>query len=191
MSKLNHGLSPPHTLCHRICRVYWYHMYSCWYLSSLFHLSRIHRQQHILQHGFSMLVPLLLCKKWESQMPTWFFCFCYLFLKANTLSYIREKLGKTNLSQVFLDFVQFSKHLMGIGVRPETNLRKEKPPFPATFWILNSMQAGARKLRKCCKSAIALYAYLNIAKGKTDPRVEFISQVLTQIFIKLQFQNLD
>ena len=28
---------------------------------------------------------------------------------------------------------------------------------------------------------------LNIAKGTTDPRVEFISQVL----IKLQFQNLD
>ena len=154
VSKSTQGLSQPHTLCHRICRVYWYHLNLCWYISSIFHLSRIQRQQHILQYGFSMLVPLLLCKKWESQMPTWFFCFCYLFLKANTLSYIREKLGETNLSQVFLDFVQFSKHLMGIGVRPETNLRKEKPPFPATFWILNSMQAGARKLKNAANQPL-------------------------------------
>ena len=35
----------------------------------------------------------------------------------------------------------------------------------------------------------ALYI-INIAKGATDPRVEFISQVLTQIF-KFQFQILD
>ena len=31
----------------------------------------------------------------------------------------------------------------------------------------------------------------NIAKGTMDPRVEFISQVLTQILINFQFQNLD
>ena len=31
----------------------------------------------------------------------------------------------------------------------------------------------------------------NIAKGTTDPRVEFISQFLTQISIIFQFQNLD
>ena len=31
----------------------------------------------------------------------------------------------------------------------------------------------------------------NIAKGTTDPRVEFISQVLTHFLIKFQFQNLD
>ena len=30
----------------------------------------------------------------------------------------------------------------------------------------------------------------NIAKGTTDPRVEFISQVITQTLIK-QFQNFD
>ena len=33
--------------------------------------------------------------------------------------------------------------------------------------------------------------HLNIAKGTTDPRVEFISQVQTQILIKFHFQNLD
>ena len=33
--------------------------------------------------------------------------------------------------------------------------------------------------------------YLNIAKGTTDPRVEFISQVQTQIMIKFHFQNLE
>ena len=31
----------------------------------------------------------------------------------------------------------------------------------------------------------------NISKGTTDPRVEFISQFLTQILIKIHFQNLD
>ena len=31
----------------------------------------------------------------------------------------------------------------------------------------------------------------NIAKGTTDPRVEFISQVLTQILIKFHLQNLE
>ena len=31
---------------------------------------------------------------------------------------------------------------------------------------------------------------INIAKGTTDPRVEFISQVITQILTK-QFHNLD
>ena len=30
----------------------------------------------------------------------------------------------------------------------------------------------------------------NIAKGTTDPRVEFISQVLTHILIKFNLQNL-
>ena len=33
--------------------------------------------------------------------------------------------------------------------------------------------------------------YKNIAKGTTDPRVEFISQVQTKILIKLHLQNLD
>ena len=32
---------------------------------------------------------------------------------------------------------------------------------------------------------------LNIAKGTTDARVEFISQVFTQILIKFQLQNLE
>ena len=32
---------------------------------------------------------------------------------------------------------------------------------------------------------------LNIAKGKTDPRVEYISQVQTQFLIKFYLQNLD
>ena len=33
--------------------------------------------------------------------------------------------------------------------------------------------------------------YKNISKGTTDPRVEFILQVLTQILIKLHLQNLE
>ena len=34
-------------------------------------------------------------------------------------------------------------------------------------------------------------ANTNIAKGTADPRIEFISQVPTQILIKFQFQTLD
>ena len=34
-------------------------------------------------------------------------------------------------------------------------------------------------------------SYANIAKGITDPRVEFISQVQTQILIKFHLKNLD
>ena len=36
-----------------------------------------------------------------------------------------------------------------------------------------------------------MLADLNIAQGTTDPRVEFISQVQTQILIKFHLQNLD
>ena len=32
---------------------------------------------------------------------------------------------------------------------------------------------------------------INIVKGTTDPRVEFISEVQKQIFIKFHLQNLD
>ena len=38
---------------------------------------------------------------------------------------------------------------------------------------------------------IKLVANTNIANGTTDPRVEFISQVQTQIWIKFYLQNLD
>ena len=40
-------------------------------------------------------------------------------------------------------------------------------------------------------SAHSLFIYGNIAKGITDPRVEFISQVQTHFFIKFHLQNLD
>ena len=33
--------------------------------------------------------------------------------------------------------------------------------------------------------------YTNIAKGTTDPRVEFLSQVQTKISIKMHLQNFD
>ena len=82
MSQSTHDLSPPHTLCHRIYRVYRYHLYSCWYLSNIFHLSRIHRQQRILQHGYSMLVPLLLCKKMRKSNANLIFLFLLSFPKS-------------------------------------------------------------------------------------------------------------
>ena len=39
----------------------------------------------------------------------------------------------------------------------------------------------------CCDEYLS-GMFANIAKGTTDPRVEFISQVLAQMLIKFQFQ---
>ena len=48
---------------------------------------------------------------------------------------------------------------------------------PGTFAPVSTPQLGRE------------FELLNITKGTTDPRVDFISQVLTQILIKFQFQN--
>ena len=58
--------------------------------------------------------------------------------------------------------------------------------YPCSFCLLRpycqawSLQVDYNKLK-----------LENIAKGITDPRVEFTSQVLTQILIKIHFQNLN
>ena len=55
---------------------------------------------------------------------------------------------------------------------------------------------GVSGLRIMKKEALDLWGIRfsnmqNIAKGTTDPRVEFISQVQTQILIKFHLQNLN
>ena len=47
------------------------------------------------------------------------------------------------------------------------------------------------KVEAVTLEVIMRFILSNIAKGTTDPRVEFISQVLSQILVKFQFQNLD
>ena len=69
-----------------------------------------------------------------------------------------------------------------------------EPLFAIIFYGRNSLFAHQYNV---CGAFVKLHSLdsplseLNIAKGTMDPRVEFISQVLTQIFIKFQFQNLD
>ena len=61
------------------------------------------------------------------------------------------------------------------------------------LWLLLDADAHQIQIQiTCCnyKCSCTPNTDTNIAKGTTDPRVEFISQVITQILIK-QFQNLD
>ena len=60
-----------------------------------------------------------------------------------------------------------------------------------TFPIINSVNLTPHDTKQTEVVCLHLGHKKNIAKGTTDPRVEFISQVLTQILIKFQFQNLD
>ena len=55
-----------------------------------------------------------------------------VFLKAKTGLSSRET-WKEQFKPGFPRLCTVSEHLMGIGVRPETNLRKAKRPLPATF----------------------------------------------------------
>ena len=78
---------------------------------------------------------------------------------------------------------------------PEVNRQVFMP-----WWSGNRSTTRQTSLMKhfpCIKRAFQPMVSLriNIAKGTTDPRVEFISQILhthhTQILVKFQFQNLD
>ena len=69
-----------------------------------------------------------------------------------------------------------------------------------TIGKLTTSKGNQSKLEQRRKSLVMIFPrpharpwtkQINIAKGTTDPRVEFISQVLTQILIKFWFQNLD
>ena len=60
-----------------------------------------------------------------------------------------------------------------------------------TFPIINSVNLTPHDTKQTEVVCLHLEHKKNIAKGTTDPRVEFISQVLTQILIKFQFQNLE
>ena len=51
---------------------------------------------------------------------------------------------------------------------------------PRTFLVRNAILNTTKTVNTCT----------NIAKGTRDPRVEFISQVLTQILIKFNFRIL-
>ena len=58
-----------------------------------------------------------------------------------------------------------------------------------TVWKQDPDHCGKNHLT--IDSLILGCLFCNIAKGATDPRVEFISQVQTQILIKFHLQNLD
>ena len=72
-----------------------------------------------------------------------------------------------------------------LGLLYEIHISRKRPTF--SFWWVH--------LRLFILLDIFghnwMFTYVNIAKGTTDPRVEFISQVLTHILIKFHLKNLD
>ena len=70
---------------------------------------------------------------------------------------------------------------LAIVARPDKSLNRH---FVATSQLAPPGSAVGTALNKMIYD-------LNIAKGTTDPRVEFLSQVQTQILIKFHIQNLN
>ena len=70
---------------------------------------------------------------------------------------------------------------LAIVARPDKSLNQH---FVATSQLAPPGSAVGTALNKMIYD-------LNIAKGTTDPRVEFLSQVQKQILIKFHLQNLD
>ena len=69
----------------------------------------------------------------------------------------------------------------------------DRPDTPKTVDYKSTY--GVNKTAACIdinrNSLLIGFEMKNIAKGTTDPRVEFILQVLTQILIKFHLQNLE
>ena len=70
------------------------------------------------------------------------------------------------------------------GSSREGRERRWRGGWPVCVWNLFVWLQSVQE--HCGQSMIS-----NIAKGTMDPRIEFISQVPTQILIKFQFQTLD
>ena len=64
------------------------------------------------------------------------------------------------------------------------------PGMNQLLWYYADLEKKACQVKMFADFSLLELVFLNIAKGTTDPRVEFISQVITQILIK-QFQNFD
>ena len=75
--------------------------------------------------------------------------------------------------------------------RVRQSTEKSLPPQERS--LHKKVKQGCNKARKKCtySGRKSSNKKRNIAKGTTDPRVEFISQVQTKILIMLHLQNLD
>ena len=91
--------------------------------------------------------------------------FCMFYLPLINRKCAKEK--KTSISNVIPE----------LKTEPEFTSNQLSVPHMLCITFSNP-------IHKCC-------LYKNIAKGTTDPRVEFISQVQTQILTKFHLQNLD
>ena len=67
-----------------------------------------------------------------------------------------------------------------------------EPHVKRVLWYISTISSPKINTKNETKAiSFSQFIERNIAKGTTDPRVEFISQVLTEILIKFQIQNLD
>ena len=66
-----------------------------------------------------------------------------------------------------------------------SNISGQRGAFLRSYFVKKKCKMA------CCLEMSLTSNFTNIAKGTTDPRVEFISQVQTQILIKFHLQNLD
>ena len=67
-----------------------------------------------------------------------------------------------------------------------------EPHVKRVLWYISTISSPKINTKNETKAiSFSQFIERNIAKGTTYPRVEFISQVLTEILIKFQIQNLD
>ena len=67
-----------------------------------------------------------------------------------------------------------------------------EPHVKRVLWYISTISSPKINTKNETKAiSFSQFIERNIAKGTTDPRVEFISQVLTEILIKFQIQNLN
>ena len=97
-------------------------------------------------------------------------------MRCRSLSRLTQKEEEATLA-TFLSFCILFSHTLG--------------GFSEAVLIIQTDKQIGAKFKESLSSDTITGIGQNIAKGTTDPRVEFISQFLTQILIKIHFQNLD
>ena len=120
------------------------------------------------------------------------FCICLLEQLKQTINVRNSTFSPTSKNAVVKQ-LPGCRPLLELGLKAFTNAflstkftnSNNTNNLKRHFHLPGLQQSSLQSISQCRESQ------LNIAKGTTDPRVEFISQALTQILIKFHFRNLD
>ena len=138
--------------------------------------------RHLLKFGrFVICISVLIC---VAQLKTDIDC---INGNLNRVLVLTDNPGQCALAS-YLHRIRFKvKYFLGQNVL--VIFQNNAPFFPqqVKFWSDMKCQVLIEDKYSFVKGQISKFR-LNIAKGTTDPRVEFTSQAITQILIK-QFQN--